>query len=158
MRRCNCSGGVTIITTLPCYQACEECFIPANYVVLREDRVPPCGGEHSFSLTSLNNYFTPCTGNILYSLYSFDTDAFNSVSITSGGLLTYEFSSLAEPGKHYSINYRARCDNENLGGYGVIQTSPEDLCLTSNCTPSQKCNKCTGDCENIAIDLSVNIQ
>lgn len=158
MSRCNCLGGVTIITEEPCTTACAKCFIPANHVVAIEDRVLPCGGSQIINVAALNDFSESCTGNVFYSLNSYDTDAFSSVTITSGGTLTYVFSAEASPGTYASITYRARCDNESVGGYGVIQTTPKDECLTSNCTPSQTCNKCTGDCENIPVDLSVDIQ
>ena len=158
MSRCNCLGGITIITDEPCSTACVNCFIPVNHVVSAADRVAPCGGSDIINIGALNDFTTTCTGNVFYSLSSFDTDAFSSVTITAGGTLTYVFSSDATPGSHYSITYRVRCDNENVGGYGVVLTSPLDLCVPSNCTPAQTCDKCTGDCENIAVDLSVNIQ
>lgn len=158
MAKCNCSGNVTIVTTLPCPQACSQCFIPKNYIVPVADRVAPCGGEGTLDVDGLNDFSTTCSGNLTYSIFSYDTDGFNSVSITSGGLLSYELSDLANVGSYYSITYRVRCDAEGVGGYGVIQVSPLDLCLTANCTPSQTCNKCTGECDDIAVDLSINMQ
>lgn len=158
MARCNCLGGVTIVTEQTCEEACANCFIPANYVVPVADRVDPCGGVHIINVDDLNNFSVSCTGNVFYQLYNYDTDAFTSVVITSNGVLTYTLSDQAVPGVYYSIVYRARCDNEQVGGYGVIQTTPKDLCLASNCTISQTCDKCTGDCVNIAVDLSINIQ
>ncbi len=157
MAKCNCSG-TTIVTTLPCSQACADCFIPRNYVIPVVDRVIPCGGIGNLDVDALNDFSSTCTGNIVYSIYSYNSDYFNSVSITSGGLLSYELSSDAEPGLFGDIVYRVRCDQENVGGYGVIQVSARDLCLTSNCTPQQTCNKCNGLCVDIPIDLSVDIK
>lgn len=158
MAKCNCGGNVTIITTLPCSEACSNCFIPKNHIIPVADRVEPCGGAGTLNVAALNDFSTTCTGNVTYSIFSYDTDGFNSISITSGGLLSYELSDLANVGTYYAVTYRVRCDNEGVGGYGVIQITPDDLCLTSNCTPSQTCDKCTGDCVNISVDLSINIQ
>ncbi len=157
MNRCNC-GSITIVTSKPCTLACADCFIPANYIVPASDRVAPCGGSDTITLSDIQTNIGVCTGNVTYSLYSFSTDGFNSVSITSNGALTYELSSDAEVGTYYEIIYRIRCDVGGYGGYGVVQVTPDDLCLNSNCSPSETCDKCTGDCVDIDVDLSLNIQ
>ena len=158
MAKCNCGGNVTIVTTLPCSEVCANCFIPKNYIVPVISRVEPCGGIGSLNVASIQENISVCTGNTTYSIYSFSTDGFATVTITSGGLLSYTLSSDANVGSYYEIIYRIKCDVGGYGGYGVIQVSPLDLCLTANCTPSQTCNKCTGDCDNIPINLSVNAQ
>lgn len=126
------------------FDKCKDCMRTASLVIIPKNSVGPCGKQGVIDLTNVNDYKV-CEGEVFHKITSYDTTAFESVSIddTEGIKIYFTTSDKAVPGEHYKITYKASCIDQNIGNFGIIQVFIKDLCAYTKC---EQCDPCTGDC------------
>lgn len=107
--------------------------------------VLPCGGSGTVDIGALSD-LTACTTTVNWGLLSWDTDAFESVSINSSGVLSFTTTTAIELNHFYTFTGKVTCDDTLLSQFFTVQVSVKNACLTVMCSGDQICNPCTGTC------------
>jgi hypothetical protein len=145
-------GGCPPTPTCP-----RDCFIAASHVVPPDQSIGACGQNGSVDLLAINtDADTFCTGAMSFSVYSYDAVGLTNVSVSNAGLLTFTTTSAAVPNQLYNIMYRIYCNGTIYSSMGNVWIGILDLC-TLACATGTLCNKCTGVCDPILIDVSTSI-
>ena len=155
MQHCNC-----VETTIPSTPNTPTCVQCGNCLTVKSpilsNFVDPCGDSDTYDITTVNDYEV-CDGAITYQILSFDTIGLASVTVSSLGVFTIETTNEAEVGQYYEIVYITRCSDPSIGAIGVIRVGIADPCNGVICADGETCNKCSGECEEITIDLNVDV-
>lgn len=137
---CNCIPRV--VPTTP--TSCTDCIIAKSLRFGCDDAPDPCGETVVLDLSDYNVTSACKNCSVQYQIKSYDPKGFSSVSITSGGTLTYTTSDDFEKGKEYIIEYKVicPCSTPILSSTGKVYVCKKDLCKTA---PSKAaCDNCTG--------------
>jgi uncharacterized protein with PIN domain len=135
---CNCSP--VIITPTP---KCSDCLVAKTIRYGCNDAPDPCGETVEYDLSEIN-YITACTGQAVYSIKKYDEDAFEDVSITEEGVLTFTTANdVFVKNKEYEITYKISCSNSNLSTTAKVYVCMNDKCKTK--PKGSACNQCTGE-------------
>lgn len=158
---CNC---VPYVVTPPEVvggsSSCEECLKVVTLRYLCTNGPAPCGGEDGtlvVDLTDYNDDVSACDcGSVVYSIVSYDTTEFSSVTITQAGVLTVVTSSTFTEWKDGMITYKVDCPCNILSGTGKIYICKENLCSGVTCAEGEICNQCDGTCVEGESDIELD--
>ena len=151
---CGCIGNPVVVVN----PTCEDCLKIVSLRYACADGPAPCGGSEGTLVEDLAllNEVTACDcGTAIYSIDSYDTDAFSSVTITSGGVLTAVTTSNFINKKEYLIVYKVDCPCSILSGTGNIYVCMKNLCVGSDCASGEYCDQCDGLCKDSSSDLGL---
>lgn len=151
---CGCTGTPIVITD----PTCEDCLKLVSIRYACADGPAPCGGSEGTlveDLSLLNDVEACDCGDAVYSILSYDTEAFSSVTITSDGVLTAVTTSNFTKKKEYLIVYKVDCPCSILSGTGNIYVCMKDLCAGNNCASGEYCDQCDGICKDSSSDLGL---
>lgn len=123
-------------------------LIPTRIVLDPNTSVLPCGGVGVLDIPNVDGYdVSNCGGSIVWSVVSYNTTAFTTVSVNSSGELTFTTTSNAVVGSFYSIVVKALCDEAPyLSQFIEIRIPIRDACLLAVCDSGEHCDPCSGFC------------
>lgn len=149
---CRCSSVTVIVDPGP--KTCSGCLKAVSLRVGCDGGPLPCGNTQEIDLAEYNDT-TACDGcDAIYTVHSYDTAAFASVTITSAGLLEYETTDLYERYKEYDIIYDIDCPCSILSASGRIKVCMKHPC--DHCDSDEVCNPCTGDCDPLDPEILID--
>jgi|WetSurMetagenome_2_1015567.scaffolds.fasta_scaffold89354_2 hypothetical protein len=152
---CGCIGKPIVITD----PNCEDCLKIVSLRYACANGPAPCGGDEGTlveDLSLLNDVDAcDCGEDAVYSIVSYDTDAFESVTITSGGVLTAITTDNFVSKKEYLIVYKVDCPCSILSATGNIYVCMENLCAGKTCDDGEYCDQCDGLCKESESDLGL---
>lgn len=151
---CNCIGKPIVVTD----PSCEDCLKIVSLRYPCANGPAPCGGSEGTlveDLSLLNDVDACDCGTAVYSIVSYDEEGFDSVSITSGGVLTAITSDSFTNKKEYLIVYKVDCPCSILSGTGNIYVCMENLCAGKTCDSGKYCDQCDGLCKESSSDLGL---
>lgn len=138
---CSC----TVLTPKPKALCDDNCIYAPNMLV--SDQVTACDGVTNIDISPI---IAKCGDNQPYfSILSYK-NVTGQPTITSNQITFTPANNNYAPGE---IVYKVSCGI--LSASGKIIIAYKDNCSGVICTNGKICNKCTGNCENIEIDLSV---
>lgn len=123
-----------------------NCLKAASVVVQGESSVAGCGASKTFDIGTLSD-LSVCETTITWSLISWDTTAFTSVSINSSGVVSLTTTNAAAAGTAYQVVGKVFCNSTLFSQYFTLTIIVRNLCygvVCSGATPY--CNTCTGGC------------
>jgi len=147
---CNC-GNFHVVPTPPASR-CDDCLVVNSLRLACDDGPDPCGDTFTIDLSDYNDLSACDCGTPVYSLVSYDGDAFASVSVSSVGLLTATTDNWYAFNEYPVIKYLVDCPCNLLGASGNVYVCFKNPCPTE-CYDS--CDACTGLCPEIPLDLEV---
>lgn len=123
----------------------------------------PCEGVNGTVTLNLTDYVdvSAATGTIVYSIVSYDTDFFQTLTIDGGtGVITIglQGTGVDDAPAPYStgeIVYRVNDTGSILSAVETITVCARNLC-ESACAEGTECNPCTGNCDPIVPDVELN--
>lgn len=122
------------------------CLKVASLVISAETSIPCNGGVGSVDIAAQSD-LTACTTGITWTLVSWDTAAFTSVSLSSSGVLAFTSTIAAVAGTFYEFIGKVHCNSTLLSQYFKITVPIKNLCYgTAPCSTGFFCNTCTGGC------------
>lgn len=136
---CGCNPIVT-----PPVNPCAGCLVVNNVTIACSDGPDPCGGANGTGQIDLGalNDLTVCSGIPVWSIKSYDSNAFTSVTITPAGILDFVTANWYENGKEYEIVYEVDCPEQVHRAEGIVK-----ICFNNPCGPiCKECNPCNGNC------------
>lgn len=129
-----------------------NCLYAPSIVVSESNSVYPCGEAGLIPFDNLDFGTTICGENALtYSIVTYSAEV-TSVSITSDGI-AFTSTDAAADTLRATITYRLDC-----GGYatmGNVTIIFKSRCANVLCAAGFNCNGCTGDCDPIDVDISI---
>lgn len=151
---CNCIPN--IIQTPPSNNPCENCLKVVSLRYSCTDGPSPCGDSLVVDLSEYNDVTACDCGSVVYSIKSFDTEAFSSVSVTSGGILTAVTSDNFVNREEALIVYKVDCPCNILSATGNIYVCKKNLCANVLCDAGYYCDQCDGECKEASSDLDID--
>lgn len=147
---CNC-GNVKVVTPPPS-QPCDDCLIVNSLRLACDDGPDPCGDTISINLTDYNDLSACDCGVPVYSLVSYDEDAFVTATVSSAGLLEAETAEWYEFNEYPIIRYKVDCPCSLLSASGNVY-----VCFKNPCPLEchDNCEPCTGECSEEELDIEV---
>lgn len=150
---CCCNCGTSQIIIVDPGNTCEDCLRIYSFRILCSSGPVPDPENEEGTLVldlSLQNDISACgESEATYSIFSFDADFWDSVSVTSEGVLTAVSSTEFETQEYSEIVYKVTCNEGQLSAYGSVFVCKEDLCASVSCDEGEICNPATGICEAI---------
>lgn len=151
---CNCVPNV--IQTTP-NNPCKDCLKVVSLRYLCSDGPAPCGDTLVEDLATYNDVTACDCGSAVYSIESFDSEVFASVTITGAGVMTATtHASNYVKGAESLIVYKVDCPCSLLSATGNIYVCKEDLCGSTTCNPGEYCDPCDGTCKAANSDLDID--
>ena len=153
MSCCLCYPTVCAPTNPPPKCPDGKCLRIPHLLVGSDNSVGPCGetGLIPFQGTGINTSI--CGSNTpTYTIIS-KSNIFTNVSINSTGI-TFTTTSAVSEDSVGIIEYAVAC-----GQYSSIASATiilKNLCASVICGPTQECNRCTGNCEDIEGNIVVS--
>ena len=151
---CNCTGGAYTPASNPDSNCTTDCIDAPRVVVACDSSTPPCGVTGQVDVSGFLTT-TACTGTISYTLLSYDTTALENVSISGAGVVQWDTTNAAEINTFARITYLIECSNSILSDQGVVDVCIQSLCPTAPCASGTECNPCTGNCDPIVPDITI---
>lgn len=131
----------------------QKCICANTYRNVCSKGPEPCAA--SFEL-NLNEYVeNSINDSETYELVSFDADGFSAVTVSSAGVLNATTS--GEGGEEYVIKYKVKTtyDGVEYAATGYVYLCFKNMCRGVECTESEECDNCTGNCVDLVADLEV---
>lgn len=146
-----------------CPSGSECCLKACNGVVYCENGVGPCGAVGTYDLSLLSHNTTGCKDSVKFYLEKWDDTFFDSVSLTTAGVLTWTTGDESTVDKYSEVCFRMKCtakdacaDCVTLNSLGYVNIGIKNLCTAQECTvDGEECNLCTGGCEPTAPDVEI---
>lgn len=138
---CPCNNP-TIIAPNP---TCKDCIVAKTVRYTCDNSPNPCGESVTLDLSAINKIDACGNCGATYTIKKYDIEGFDSVSITSGGVLTYVTSDKFVKQKEYEITYKITCNcgEPQLSTTAKVYVCRKDLCRTA--PKGAACNQCNGD-------------
>lgn len=161
---CRCLTG-TILQNKPkpCPVNQDCCLKACSGLIKAQDAVGPCGQSGVTDLSSISHLTGGCKGPLVFSLNNYDTEIFNSVTITKAGELTWTTKGSDTVGLYGEICFKIKCEiNDDCGGCGILSSNGvmtigiKDLCALNLCEECDVCDPCTGSCVPKDVNVAVN--
>lgn len=147
---CNCRN-ITVIPNPPAGN-CDDCLIVNSLRLPCDDGPDPCGDTIEIDL-SLYNDLEACDECVpVYSLVSFDADAFTTATVSSVGLLEATTADYYAFNEYPVIRYKVDCPCSLLSASGNVYVCFKNPCPIE-CHDS--CDPCTGICIEEELDVEV---
>lgn len=147
---CNCRN-IQIVTPTPT-STCDDCLIVNSLRLPCDDGPDPCGDTISIDLTEYNDLSACDCGSPVYSLVSYDEDAFTTATVSSVGLLEATTADWYGFNEYPIIRYKVDCPCSLLSASGNVY-----VCFANPCPIEchATCDPCTGECPPEELDLEV---
>lgn len=146
----------------PCPDKQKCCLKACDGTVFGADAVGPCLQVGMTDLSTLDHDISGCSGSVVYILESWDDTFFANVSLTSGGVLTWETLDVEvrdTSGEYSIINVRLQCtsscDDLVLNSVFDVNVFVADNCTGVICDEGFECEPCGGDCDPIIPDVEI---
>lgn len=117
---------------------CDGCLVAKKLAVGCGQGLVACGSSTDIDVDAKNNN----PDSAVYSVTSYDTNAFDSVTMSPEGILSVSTAEIAyESGKTYRVNYKVV--NGKYSNFGWV-----DFCFDNPCDDgcAGKCEPCSGTC------------
>ncbi len=150
---CNCGNLQYNIPPTPESQPCDDCLVVSSYRLPCDSGPDPCGEAFTIDLT-VGNDLTACDCGVpVYSLVSYDTDAFTGVAVSAAGELTGTTLDWYEFNEYPVIKYKVTCPCNILSATGNVY-----ICFANPCPIEchDSCDPCTGLCPEAALNIQIN--
>lgn len=121
------------------------CLKPATMVIPSENSILPCGVTGTVNIGT-NSDLTACETTITWYLDSYDSVAFEDVSINSSGVLEFTSTNSAERFTPYKFIGHVTCSGTYLSAYFTITVYIKDGCFGVTCPDGESCSPCDGTC------------
>lgn len=110
----------------------------------------PCGGSFIVDVGAESDLSNCTTGVNWYilppSLGGYNSDAFESVSINSSGVLVGTTTNAIELNTFYTFTGKVTCSDTLLSQYFTVKLAVNNICLEVVCGEGLICNPCDGSC------------
>lgn len=152
---CLCYG--TQVGSNPCVPTVSDpcptnCIYAPSIVVSESNSVYACGETGLIPFENLEFGLTVCgTDQVNYSIVSYSAEL-TSVSIDSNGI-TFTSTDAAADTLRGTLTYKVDCgEYATLGNVTIIFRS---RCANVMCGTGLECDECTGNCDPIDVDISI---
>lgn len=139
---CTCSS-----VSYPPESSCPSgnCLRVPSITVLPQDSVSGCGATGTVDILAESN-LDICETTVNWYLLSYDTAAFEAVTLTTG-VLEFTTTNAALVGSSYTFTGRVTCEGSLLSQYFTVNVFIKNLCLGVLCvTEGESCDPCSGEC------------
>lgn len=140
----------TVINTAP---LCDENCIRISTTRIGCDDGPTCGETVEVDLSKF--VVGPPGSTLTYSLNKTSYEGFNSVTLSSVGLLSFEKNDIFVTNKEFVISFKVKQDGSILSDIGYIYICTKDLCKGVSVPEGQVCDPCDGTLSAILPNLII---
>lgn len=131
----------------------DKCLLLSTLRVGCDKGPAPCGDTIQIDLTEFNDVTaSPC--EVVYSIYSYDTEMFSEVTVTPEGIMTITSSDKFVKQEEFCITYKVDSPCSLLSDTADVFVCMKDECKNKNCEGN--CDQCTGDCTDIDPEISIS--
>ncbi len=153
---CSCFGNSVTLNncTNPTSTGCGDCLTLGRILVGCENSIAPCDTSSTLKIP-FDCFCFPCTTPTFKILNQSSIKYATVVSIDKTGV-TIQPDGTGVANSKVEIAFKAVCgeDCETKTDYGSVVIYLKDICKGVLCGDGEKCNECTGDCDDILIDLA----
>ncbi len=154
---CNCFGNSVTLNNCPSTpptSRCGDCLTLGRILVGCENSIAPCATEDTLTIP-FDCFCIPCETPQFKILNESEIEHVEVVSINGDGL-TIQPTGTGKANSKVEIRFKAICadDCNTLSDYGSVVIYLKDICKGVLCGDGEQCNDCTGDCDDITIDLA----
>ena len=146
---CGCTP--IVINTAP---LCDENCIRISTTRIGCDDGPTCGETVEVDLSEF--VVGPPGSTLTYSLNKESYEGFNSVTLSSAGLLSFEKNDTFVANKEYLISFKVKQVGGILSDIGYIYICTKDLCKGVSIPSGFECDSCTGDITALLPNLTID--
>lgn len=130
----------------------DKCLILATLRVGCDLGPAPCGDTVQIDLKEyIDVTASPC--GVVYSIYSYDKQAFDEVTVNEEGIVTIVTSNNYVKQEEFSITYKVDSPCSILSDTDDIFICMYDLCRGKDCPNG--CDQCTGDCIPVTPEIEI---
>ena len=150
---CSCVGTHTLPPVTPSCKP-NKCMQLGHILIEECNSVGPCGNIGTIDLSC---YKYTCDNPEIKVYSNSHPELIEVVNITKS-TFTFKTTSLAKGGERVQFTIFAKCKGDCLvlSDYSTITIYIKDLCRHNKCTSTQKCNKCTGVCEELDPEILIS--
>lgn len=153
---CSCFGNTVTLNncTNPTPTPCGGCLTLGRIVVGCENSIAPCDTSSTLKVP-FDCFCFPCTTPKFKILNQSSIKYATVVSIDKTGV-TIRPDGTGVANSKVEIAFKAVCEDDcdTKSDYGSVVIYLKDVCKGVLCTDTQECNQCTGNCDEVTIDLS----
>ena len=155
---CNCFGNSVSLNNncgTPTSSGCGDCLQLGHILVGCANSIAPCDTGSTLKIP-FDCFCFPCTTPVFKILNEASIQYATVVSIDKTGI-TIRPDGTGGANSKVSINFFAACDEgtcDVTSDFGSVSIYLKDICEGVPCADGERCNDCSGLCEDITIDLS----
>ena len=156
---CSCFGNTVTLNncTNPTPTKCGGCLTLGRIIVGCENSIAPCDTESTLKIP-FDCFCFPCTTPNFKILNQSSIKYATIESIDKTGI-TIRPDGTGVANSKVEIAFKAVCEDdcETKADYGSVVIYLKDICKGILCGDGEVCNQCTGNCDNITIDLATTM-
>ena len=155
---CSCFGNSVSLNnncSTPTSSGCGDCLQLGRIIVGCANSIAPCDTENTLKVP-FDCFCFPCTTPTFKILNESSIEFATVVSIDKTGI-TIQPDGTGVANSKVNIEFMASCDAGTCDAktdYGSVAIFLKDICEGVLCGDGERCNECSGDCEDVLIDLS----
>jgi hypothetical protein len=154
---CTCFGNSVALNYCPSStptSRCGDCLTLGRILVGCENSIAPCATTDTLTIP-FDCFCFPCENPQFKVINESEIEHLTVLSITKDGLVVKP-TGTGRANSKVEIRFKAICadDCNTLSDYGSVVIYLKDICKGILCGDGEVCNDCTGNCDDVVIDLA----